>query len=80
MTLLYETKKFRFYMTERSLRSKLSLNHYYTFIITKVTSDKKRYDVCHTKSFNKETYPNSKELAYEYFEKMKHAYIINYNI
>jgi hypothetical protein len=74
MTLLMETKKFRFYMTERKLRSKLTFNNYYTFIITRVSSDNKRYDVCHTKSFNKVTYPNSKELAYEYFEKMKHAY------
>ena len=65
MTLLMETKKFRFYMTERKLRSKLTFNNYYTFIITRVSSDNKRYDVCH---------PNSKELAYEYLEKMKHAY------
>jgi hypothetical protein len=56
------------------MRSKLSFNEYYTISVKRRSFDNKRFETCHTKSFNKETYPNAKQLAEEYMEKMKNDY------
>jgi len=74
MTLLNDNELFRFYMTERRMRSKLTFNNYYTITVKRRSFDKQRYETCHTKSFNKETYPNAKQLAEEYMEKVKNDY------
>lgn len=74
MTLEGDNQLFRFYMTERRMRSKLTFNEYYTITVKRRSFDKKRYETCHTKSFNKETYSNAKQLAEEYMEKVKSVY------
>ncbi len=74
MTLLENNELFRFYMTERRMRSKLTFNNYYTITVKRRSFDKQRYETCHTKSFNKETYPNAKDLAEQHLEKMKSVY------
>ncbi len=74
MTLLENNELFRFYMTERRMRSKLNFNEYYTITVKRRSFDKQRYETCHTKSFNKNTFPNSKQLAEEYMEKIKSVY------
>ncbi len=74
MTLLENNELFRFYMTERRMRSKLNFNNYYTITVKRRSFDKQRYETCHTKSFNKETYPNAKYLAEQHLEKMKSVY------
>ena len=74
MTLECDNELFRFYITERRMRSKLNFNEYYTVTVKRRSFDKKRYETCHTQSFNKNTYPNSKQLAEEHLEKMKSVY------
>ena len=74
MTLLNDNELFRFYMTERRMRSKLTFNEYYTITVKRRSFDKQRFETCHTKSFNKETYKNAKQLAEEYMEKVKSDY------
>ena len=74
MTLQGDNELFRFYITERRMRSKLTFNNYYTITVKRRSFDKQRYETCHTKSFNKETYPNAKQLAEEYMEKVKNDY------
>jgi len=74
MTLLENNELFKFYMTERRMRSKLNFNEYYTITVKRRSFDKQRYETCHTKSFNKNTFPNSKQLAEEYMEKIKSVY------
>jgi hypothetical protein len=74
MTLLEDNQLFRFYITERTMRSKLSFNNYYTITVKRRSFDQQRYETCHTKSFNKETYSNAKQLAEEYLEKVKCDY------
>lgn len=74
MTLQCDNELFRFYITERRMRSKLNFNEYYTVTVKRRTFDKARYETCHTQSFNKNTYPNSKQLAEECLEKLKFVY------
>lgn len=74
MTLEGDNELFKFYITERRMRSKLSFNEYYTITVKRRSFDQRRYETCHTKSFNKETYSNAKQLAEEYMEKVKNDY------
>ena len=72
MPEIYE--QFKFCIKERRMRSKLNFNEYYTTTVRARDPCSTRYYVIHTKSFNKNTYPNAKELADKHIEEMKKFY------
>lgn len=65
---------YKFSIKERTMRSKLSFNNYYTTNVHAKSPNSTKYYVVHTKSFNKNTYPNAKELAENHIEEMKKIY------
>jgi hypothetical protein len=65
---------YKFSIKERTMRSKLSINNYYTTNVLAKSHSSTRYYIIYTKSFNKNTYPNAKELAEKHIEKLKLQY------
>ena len=67
-------QQYKFCITERRMRSKLTFNEYYTTTVRAKSPCSSRYYIIHTKSFNKNTFPNAKELADEHIQQMKKIY------
>jgi hypothetical protein len=65
---------YKFSIKERTMRSKLSINNYYTTNVLAKSHSSTRYYIIYTKSFNKNTYPNAKELAEKHIEELKKIY------
>ena len=65
---------YKFAIKERTMRSKLSINNYYTTNVLAKSPCSTKYYIIYTKSFNKNTYPNAKELAEKHIEEMKQIY------
>jgi hypothetical protein len=65
---------YRFSIKERTMRTKLSINNYYTTNVSAKSPCSTKYVIIYTKSFNKNTYPNAKELAENHIEEMKQIY------
>ena len=65
---------YKFSIKERTMRSKLNFNYYYTTCVHSKCPNSTKYFVIHTKSFNRTTYPNAKELAENHIEEMKKFY------
>ena len=68
------TELYKFSIKERTMRTKLSINNYYTTTVSAKSPCSTKYDIIYTKSFNKNTYPNAKELAEKHIEEMKLQY------
>ena len=65
---------YKFSIKERTMRTKLSINNYYTTTVSAKSPCSTKYHIIYTKSFNKNTYPNAKELAENHIEEMKQIY------
>lgn len=65
---------YKFSIKERTMRTKLSINNYYTTNVSAKSPCSTKYVIIYTKSFNKNTYPNAKELAENHIEEMKQIY------